>query len=93
MENNSTFHSYLHHAEVQYGRDVGFEEKLGYANDTVELAKKAIQVATTWNILPSYGFGALYQYVTGTNMESAHQAMDDVNGTVSILQHMPFLEH
>ena len=66
------------------------EEKLGFSIDTVELAKKAIEVAATWNIPPSYGLGALYQYVTGTNMESAHQAMDDVNGTVSMLQHTPF---
>ena len=67
-----------------------FEENVGYSIDTGELAKKAIQVAATRNIPPSYGLGALYQYVTGTNLELAHQAMDDVNGTVSILQHMSF---
>ena len=64
-----------------------FEEKLGYAIDTVELAKKAIQTVATQNIPPSYSLSTLYQYVTGTNMESAHQAMEDVNATISNICH------
>ena len=67
------------------------EERFGFSIDTLELSKKGIQSVASWRSVPnSYGLGALYQYVTGTELQSAHRALNDVDATSQILQYTPF---
>ena len=66
------------------------DDKFGFAIDTLELSKKGVQSVASRSVPPSYGLGVLYQFITGEELVSAHQAVNDVEATCRILQHKPF---
>ena len=68
------------------------DDRYGYGIDTMILAK----AATRDKNLPlpaSYKLSALYEHITGKDMEpSAHRALVDVKATSTILQYPSFWE-
>ena len=66
------------------------ESKFGFSIDTLELSRKGVQSVASRNVPASYSLGALYQFITGNTLVSAHRAMSDVEATIYVLRHHPF---
>jgi Transposase IS4 len=55
------------------------------ALDTLRIAKSAVRNRACPVVPSAYNLSTLFQFVTGTNLENAYQALNDVKATVSIL--------
>ena len=61
------------------------DSRFGLAWDTLRIAKSAVRNWACPVVPSAYNLSTLFQFVTGTDLENAHQALNDVKATVSIL--------
>ena len=61
------------------------DRRFGLALDTLRIAKSAVRNRACPVVPSAYNLSTLFQFVTGNNLENAHQALNDVKATVSVL--------